>query len=71
MTCAAVLSRNKLAAVRDFAAKCQARVVPTSGKTHSLTDDELVARLTEVRGIGPWTMIPGKRLYGASRELLR
>ena len=24
--------------------------------THSLTDDELVARLTQVRGIGPWTV---------------
>ena len=50
---AAGLSRGKLAAVRDVAAKCQAGVVPTLRKTHNLTDDELVARLTEVRGIAP------------------
>ena len=53
---AAGLSRGKLAAVRDVAAKCQAGVVPTLRKTHNLTDDELVARLTEVRGIAPWTV---------------
>ena len=53
---AAGLSRGKLAAVRDLAAKCQAPVVPKLRKTHNLTDDELVARLTEVRGIAPWTL---------------
>jgi len=53
---AAGLSRGKLAAVRDLAAKCQAAVVPKLRKTHNLTDDELVARLTEVRGIAPWTV---------------
>lgn len=50
------LSRAKLAAVRDLAAKCEAGVVPTLREAHALTDDELVARLTEVRGIGPWTV---------------
>ena len=53
---AAGLSRGKLAAVRDLAAKCQAAVVPKLRKTLNLTDDELVARLTEVRGIAPWTV---------------
>jgi hypothetical protein len=53
---AAGLSRGKLAAVRDLAAKCQAAVVHKLRKRHNLTDDELVARLTEVRGIAPWTV---------------
>ncbi|HET7537775.1 MAG TPA: hypothetical protein VFJ90_15055 [Candidatus Didemnitutus sp.] len=53
---AAGLSRGKLAALRDLAAKANAGVVPTLRDAHGLTDDELVARLTEVRGIGPWTV---------------
>ena len=50
------LSRNKLLAVRDLAAKCLAGTVPSLAEAHDLGDDELVARLTEVRGIGPWTV---------------
>jgi len=50
------LSRAKLAAIRDLAAKCAAGVVPTLREAQQLADEELVARLTEVRGIGPWTV---------------
>jgi len=50
------LSGNKLRAVRDLAAKCLAGTVPSIRQAHRLADDELVARLTEVRGIGPWTV---------------
>ena len=50
------LSRAKLAAVRDLAAKCREGTVPTIHDAHDMSDDELVARLTEVRGIGPWTV---------------
>jgi 3-methyladenine DNA glycosylase/8-oxoguanine DNA glycosylase len=50
------LSRNKLLAIRDLAAKCLAGTVPSLEEAHRLGDDELVARLTEVRGIGPWTV---------------
>jgi DNA-3-methyladenine glycosylase II len=53
---AAGLSRNKLLAVRDLAAKCLAGTVPSLRAARGLGDDELVARLTEVRGIGPWTV---------------
>jgi DNA-3-methyladenine glycosylase II len=53
---AAGLSRGKLAAIRDLAAKCRDGVVPTLREAHRLEDDNLVARLTEVRGIGPWTV---------------
>lgn len=50
------LSRNKLLAIRDLAAKCQAGTVPALAAARKLPDAELVARLTEVRGIGPWTV---------------
>lgn len=50
------LSRNKLLAVRDLASKCHAGTVPSLKAAAKLGDDQLVARLTEVRGIGPWTV---------------
>ena len=53
---AAGLSRNKLLAIRDLAARCLDGTVPTFAEAHDLGDDELVERLTTVRGIGPWTV---------------
>lgn len=53
---AAGLSRNKLLAVRDLAAQCLAGTVPSVTDTHGLADEDLVARLSAVRGIGPWTV---------------
>ncbi|MBL9216433.1 MAG: DNA-3-methyladenine glycosylase 2 family protein [Opitutaceae bacterium] len=53
---AAGLSANKLRAARDLAAKCQAGTVPALAEARRLSDDELLARLTAVRGIGPWTV---------------
>lgn len=50
------LSRGKLAALRDLAAKCLSGMVPTLAEVGEMGDDELVARLTEVRGIGPWSV---------------
>ena len=50
------LSRAKLAAVRDLAAKCIEGTVPTMRAALKMADDELVTRLSEVRGIGPWTV---------------
>jgi 3-methyladenine DNA glycosylase/8-oxoguanine DNA glycosylase len=50
------LSRNKLLAVRDLAAKCLGGTVPSLRTAARLGDEELVTRLTEVRGIGPWTV---------------
>lgn len=50
------LSRNKLLALRDLAAKCREGTVPSLKEARRLTDADLVARLTEVRGIGPWTV---------------
>lgn len=53
---AAGLSRNKLLAVRDLAAKCLAGTVPSLRDARRLSDEELIERLTTVRGIGPWTV---------------
>jgi 3-methyladenine DNA glycosylase/8-oxoguanine DNA glycosylase len=50
------LSRAKLAALLDLAAKCREGVVPTLETAATLSDAELETRLTEVRGIGPWTV---------------
>lgn len=50
------LSRAKLLAVRDLSAKCLAGTVPSLKEAARLADAELEARLTEVRGIGPWTV---------------
>jgi 3-methyladenine DNA glycosylase/8-oxoguanine DNA glycosylase len=50
------LSANKLLAARDLARKCLEGTVPTLREAHRLPDAELVERLTEVRGIGPWTV---------------
>lgn len=53
---AAGLSRGKLAAVRDLAAHAVAGRLPELAEAAVLADDELVRRLTLVRGIGPWTV---------------
>jgi DNA-3-methyladenine glycosylase II len=49
------LSRNKAEAIRDLAGKVADGTVPTGGWS-KLSDDEIVERLTEVRGIGRWTV---------------
>ena len=45
----------KIASIRDIAAKTLAGVVPASRQIVKLSDDEIIARLTEVRGVGRWT----------------
>ena len=46
----------KIASIRDIAAKTLEGVVPDSRSIVKLSDDEIVARLTEVRGVGRWTV---------------
>jgi DNA-3-methyladenine glycosylase II len=53
---AAGFSASKTAALRDLADKTIAGVVPATREIARLGDDEIVARLTEVRGIGRWTV---------------
>ena len=50
------LSRAKAAAARDLAEKTIARVVPGTRALRGMPDDEIVARLVQVRGIGRWTV---------------
>ncbi len=50
------LSRAKTAAIKDIAHKATTGHVPTRRAAARLSDAELVARLTEIRGVGPWTV---------------
>jgi DNA-3-methyladenine glycosylase II len=50
------LSRAKTAAIKDIAAKTVEGIVPTSREIVRLTNEEIVERLTSVRGVGPWTV---------------
>jgi DNA-3-methyladenine glycosylase II len=53
---AAGLSRNKMASLRDLAAKVLAGTVVLAPRGLAReSDDEIVARLSAVRGIGAWT----------------
>ncbi len=49
-------SGAKAAALHDLAAKAQGGVVPTARQLAKLSDDEIVERLTVVRGVGRWTV---------------
>ena len=50
------LSRAKAAALKDLAAKTIDGTVPSGRSLLRMSDDEIVARLTTVRGIGRWTV---------------
>jgi len=50
------LSRNKLTAVQDLARKTLDGTVPDREALAAMTDEEIVRRLTAVRGIGRWTV---------------
>jgi DNA-3-methyladenine glycosylase II len=53
---AAGVSFNKIKALKDLAARTLDGTVPTHAAIKKMTDAEIVERLTEVRGIGPWTV---------------
>ncbi len=53
---AAGLSRAKTAALKDLAAKTIDGTVPAGRALIRMSDDEIVTRLTAVRGIGRWTV---------------
>jgi len=50
------LSFAKIASIKDLARKTLDGVVPPYEILHTLADDEIVERLTQVRGIGRWTV---------------
>ena len=53
---AAGLSRAKTAALKDLAAKTIDGTVPAGRALFRMSDDEIITRLTAVRGIGRWTV---------------
>ena len=50
------LSRAKMLAIRDLAAKTLDGTVPTVKEAHRMSDEELIERLDSVRGVGRWTV---------------
>ena len=50
------LSRSKLLSLRDLADKTLAGFLPSLAEVHHLDDATIIDRLTEVRGIGRWTV---------------
>lgn len=50
------LSRAKALAVKDLATKTLDGTVPGARALHRLSDEQIVTRLTAVRGIGRWTV---------------
>lgn len=50
------VSRQKLAALRDLAAKAHAGIVPRHDRLARMSNEAVVEHLTQVRGIGRWTV---------------
>ena len=50
------LSFAKIASIKDLARKTLDGVVPPSEILHTLDDEQIIERLTQVRGIGRWTV---------------
>jgi DNA-3-methyladenine glycosylase II len=53
---AAGVSGNKSRALKDLAARTIDGTVPTHAAIRKMSDAEIVERLTQVRGVGPWTV---------------
>jgi DNA-3-methyladenine glycosylase II len=53
---AAGFSNAKVAALKDLATKTLERIVPEHAELIALSDEEVITRLTQVRGIGRWTV---------------
>ena len=53
---AAGFSRAKIAAIRDLAEKSISGVVPSARVIKSMSNEDIIERLTQVRGIGQWTV---------------
>jgi len=50
------LSRNKIAAVKDIAARTLEGIVPDSRAIRKMSNEEILERLAILRGVGPWTV---------------
>ena len=50
------LSRAKTLAIKDIARHAVAGIVPTRRAADRLSDEEIIERLTQIRGVGRWTV---------------
>ncbi len=50
------LSRPKAAYIIDLAKRCNADLIPSVSDCDALNDEEIIATLTEIKGIGRWTV---------------
>lgn len=50
------MSWAKVAAAKDLAARCVARKVPSKSRLLSMSNDEVMDSLVQIRGIGPWSV---------------
>ncbi len=50
------LSQNKIRAIQDLAQKTLDGVVPKMSLLEKMTDEKIISLLTEVRGVGRWTV---------------
>ncbi len=50
------LSHNKALAIRDLAAKTVDGTVPSLARIRRMSDEDIIAHLTQVRGVGRWTV---------------
>jgi DNA-3-methyladenine glycosylase II len=50
------LSRAKIASIKDIAAQAVAGGIPSGRVIVRLSDEEIIERLTTIRGVGPWTV---------------
>jgi 3-methyladenine DNA glycosylase/8-oxoguanine DNA glycosylase len=53
---AAGLSRAKTIYVRDTATKAREGIVPSLDEVDALSDEEIITRLTQIKGVGRWTV---------------
>jgi DNA-3-methyladenine glycosylase II len=49
-------SRGKIRAIKHIARKARAGFVPTRRACHRLSDEAIIERLTELHGVGQWTV---------------
>jgi DNA-3-methyladenine glycosylase II len=50
------LSRAKAAYIIDLAGRCDADLLPSVSECELLDDNEIIAKFTEIKGIGRWTV---------------
>jgi len=49
-------SRGKIRSIKHIARKARAGLVPTRRACHRLSDETIIERLTELHGVGQWTV---------------